>query len=564
MLRRVDLVTGGVRREHTIEAADAFEVADRATAALAGGLGLSAGPLRVAEVTTGSLAAYRLYEEGLRHFGVADYHRALELFESALAQDSLFALAALYAWHSGTMVNRPTPAVSIGRLDSLAARAPDRERLLIRCAVAFQSIEPRSAAFAETLAARFPTEPEGQLMLGQARFGDADFLGAVPHLWRVIAMDSLALRAGRTSLRCLACMAYAEIANAYLHADSARAAERVARDWIGRQPGAREAWRWLGVSLAVQDRFDEAAAALRAAGAASRPDVPAVVTFFPVIFAIVAGDFPTADSSLVELTQRGTLAVQQDALWYHIISLRTQGRLRDALTATERLARIVSREDAGATLQRAQILFELGRTREAAHVFDSLAAVPPAAAVGGRLARHKSWMLTHLATAHAAAGDTAALDALLEPLRGWGSRSGYGRDRRLHHHARGLLLAARGRLEDAAAEFRRAIYSPTQGYTRTNYELGRVLIALGRPRDAVAVLEPALRGPLDGSSLYVTRTELHERLAYALAEAGEVDRAAALFRRVLAAWRAADPEFHARREAIRERLSHLSRTPAPR
>ncbi len=563
VLRRVDLVTGAVRREHTVEAADAFDLADRATAELAAGLGLSPAALRVADVTTASLSAYRLYEAGLRRFGAGDYERALTLFESALTQDSLFAVAALYAWHSGTLAGRPTP-VSVGRLDSLAVRAADRERLLIRGAVAFYLQDPRFAAIAETLSVRYPAEPEGQLMLGRSRESDADFLGALPHFWRVIAMDSLALRAGGTSPRCLACMAYAEIANAYLQADSARAAERVAREWIGRQPGAREAWRWLGMSLAIQERFDEAAAALRAAGAASRPDVPVVVTFFPVIFAIVAGDFPTADSSLVELTRRGTPVVQQDALWYRIISLRTQGRLRDALTATERLARIVSREDAGAILQRAQILFELGRSREAALVFDSLAAFPPALAAGGLLARHKSWMLTHLATAHAAAGDTAALDALLEPLRGWGPRSGFGRDRRLHHHAHGLLLAARGRLEDAAAEFRRAIYSSTHGYTRTNYELARVLIALGRPRDAVAVLEPALRGPLDGSGLYVTRTELHERLAYALAEAGEVDRAAALFRRVLAAWRAADPEFHARREAIRERLNHLSRTPAPR
>ena len=57
-----------------------------------------------------------------------------------------------------------------------------------------------------------------------------------------------------------------------------------------------------------------------------------------------------------------------------------------------------------------------------------------------------------------------------------GTRSGYGRDQRLHHHVRALLLAARGKDEAAIEEFRRAIYSPNQGYTRTNVELAAVLL----------------------------------------------------------------------------------------
>lgn len=204
------------------------------------------------------------------------------------------------------------------------------------------------------------------------------------------------------------------------------------------------------------------------------------------------------------------------------------------------------------------MLFELGRFRDAARLFDSLAAFLPSALSGGALARNKTWRLTLLATTRAAAGDTAALEALLEPIRAWGARSAYGRDTRLHYYARGLLFAARGRLEDAATEFRRAIYSPTHGYTRTNYELGRVLLALGRPAEAAQALEPALRGPLDASNLYITRTELHALLGDALEAAGAPDRAAVHFRRVVAAWSHADPEFHARREAIRDRLRRLS------
>lgn len=118
---------------------------------------------------------------------------------------------------------------------------------------------------------------------------------------------------------------------------------------------------------------------------------------------------------------------------------------------------------------------------------------------------------------------------------------------------------ALGQREQAVGEFRHAIFSPTSGYTRTNLELARVLLELGRPREAVSILQPALRGPLEASSLYVTRTELHELLGRAWETAGEPDSAAVHYQRVLDAWRSADPEFHACRDSVRGRLSALRR-----
>ncbi len=557
-LRRVDLRTGAVRGEYTVTGADPFALVDSATARVAGALGLRPPVLRVADVTTSSLAGYGLYEQGLRSYGVGDYGRALPLFEAALAEDSLFAMAAFSARNAAVVLGRPAPSPSLERLDSLAARAADRERLLIRASVANVLHDPSVAALAESLTARYPAEPEGHLLLGAARMHDGDFLGALPHLNRVVAMDSLGLRAGR--LRCLACEAIGLMADVYSRVDSFPAAERVTREWIRLQPGAREAWRWLGLVLAAQGRYDEGAAALHTAAAASRPDVPALAAFLPLIVRIQAGDFAAADRALVELVRTGPPDLRQEARWYLVISLRNQGRLREAMAHTREFTARAAPGDQGGALLAAQILFESGRVQEAAQIFDSLAAFPPPSAVRGVLARHKSWMLVHLATSQAARGDTAAVEALLEPLRAWGTRSSYGRDRRLFHHANGLLLVATGRLEEAAAEFRRAIYSLTLGYTRTNYELARTVLALGRPREAVAVLQPALRGPVDGSNLYVTRTDLHELLGRAHEAAGEPDSAAAHFRAVLAAWRNADRAFHLRRDAIRERLAVLGRT----
>ncbi|MGH7449537.1 MAG: tetratricopeptide repeat protein, partial [Longimicrobiales bacterium] len=460
-LQRVDLRSGAVRGTAVVDGTDVFELADRATAELATRLGRTAGELRVADVTTPSLAAYRFYEQGLRSLGAGDYERSLQLFDAALAEDSLFAMAALQAYNSAAALGRTAAGPSLDHLSSVAARAAERERLLIRTTVGLARGEPGMVVIAESLSVRYPAEPEGHLTLGAAQSADGDFLGALPHFYHVITADSLGLRGNRP--RCVSCQAYAHIANAYMLADSMDAAERITREWMQRQPGSPEAWRWLGVVLAAQGNYDEAAAALRAAAAASRPELPVISAFLPTTLSIKAGDFAAADRLLDNILRSGARELHQTALWYRAISLRNQGRHDEALTAIDRHAALYSAANAAerlsSVLQRAQIHFEQGRFREAARAFDSLAAFSPSTQAPSGLARHKSWMLVHLATTHAATGDTAALKALIEPLRAWGARSGYGRDRRLYHHAQGLLLVARGRNAEAAAEFRRAIYS---------------------------------------------------------------------------------------------------------
>ena len=130
-----------------------------------------------------------------------------------------------------------------------------------------------------------------------------------------------------------------------------------------------------------------------------------------------------------------------------------------------------------------------------------------------------------------------------------GPRSLFGRGTRLHHFLRGLLLAHAGRHAEAVEAYRRAEFSPTEGYTRINYELARSLVALHRDAEALEPLRAALRGGLDGSNLYMTRTEIHEMLAQVFAHLGNRDSAATHYREVAHAWEPGDPAFQPRRRA---------------
>jgi tetratricopeptide (TPR) repeat protein len=344
--------------------------------------------------------------------------------------------------------------------------------------------------------------------------------------------------------------------NYYMMADSFPAAERTARDWARLQPRSAAPWLNLHALLSRDGRRDEAIEALRRAiefepGASDQQ-------FRLAFTAITTDDYREADRLLLDRLHYGAPDARRDALWWLVITSRNEGRLRDALTFARRLSALAdSTWSYEASLATTQVLFEMGRHREAARLFDSLAneARSLADRGSGVVARNRAWRLTHSAASWAAVGDTSRLAPLADSIEAAAHLSAYGRDWRLPGHVRGLLWMARGQPARAAVELRGAIYSPTDGYTRTNLELGRVLLALGKPHEAVAILQPALRGPVDASNLYVTRTEIHELLAHAFAAAGQRDSATTHYRKVAGAWRDADRAFRARSAAAAKKAT---------
>jgi len=553
-LRRVNAGDGAVRETYTADGADAFELADRVTTTIAETFALTAPATPLAAVASGSLVARRLLEEGLRASYRGDRGGAYNLFAAALREDSTFAMAAYYLAMAARYGAPDSSRALLERANRLGEHATERERLLIR--LAWVSSEQREfAAVVDSLVARYPNEPDGYLALGTVRTIAGDFLAAIEPFRRVLAMDSLSLQG--KAVPCRACDAYLAIVSAYESVDSLPAAERTAREWIRLQPAWAAPWDASAGVLTLGGNWARAQEAHRHAESL-RPG--ASDPYYPARLAILAGDYAEGDSLLAErlrFDERDT-----EALWLLVISLRNQGRLKDAMPYADRTIRWTPKaSNAPPRLARAQVLYELERYREAALGFESLAPPWPAGASAepGLLARQRSWPLAHAAAAWAAVSDTARVARLGAEIEAVAHYSSYGRDWRLPDHVRGLLWQARGRHDSAVVEFRRAIYSPTFGYTRTNVELARSLLTLGRADEAVATLQSALRGSLDGSNLYVTRTELHELLARAFEAAGRRDSAIAHYRRVADAWRGGDPAFRTRAETARRKLRALER-----
>jgi serine/threonine protein kinase/tetratricopeptide (TPR) repeat protein len=515
-----------------------------------------------------TLVAHRFFEEGLRAYYQGRPSLAYPLFQAAVREDSTSAMTMLYLGHSAREAAERYTRIEQAR--RLAQDAPERERLRITARWADLNSDPSLRAVADSLVALWPDELDGHYLLGVARLREGDFAGAVPHFEHVVARDSG--RFDQPGVRCRGCDALESLVDAYTLADSLDAAERAARRWIRLQPTSARPWERLAWVLWRQDRGAESLAARREAG--KRRSADARDQVYPAVVAVREGRFASADALLADRVRYGTPRVQREALWWQTLSLRYQGRLEEALQSARRYRASFGDADTNgiaywqSIAPEAQVLFEMGRFQQSARLLESAANRTFADFSPTRAARQRLWILTHAATARHAAGDTAGVRDLADTIRHLGERSGYGRDRRLHHYARGLLLASQGDSDAAMAAYRAAIYSPTGDFARPKLELARMLTVHGRADEAVAVLQPALRGPVAGGGHSATRTELHRLLGKAWQAAGRPDSAAAHFERVLRAWQHADPALHARRDgvaarrgALEARRAHATRSP---
>jgi hypothetical protein len=562
-LRRVDLATGTVLRAYSSRGNDLLALADSGTNELVRDLGGSAPAVPLADVSTKSLEAYRAYEAGLRRWFVGDRRAAEQLFAEALKADSTFARAAYYYAASEVFGDRHEAFRRMRRAVSLAARASDRERLLILAAWAYLNSSPRISAYADTLIIRYPDELEGYYYRGQGAINAGEFARAREALAQVVARDSLGYRPELS--RCLPCDALQLLASSYASVDSQAAGNVYLRRWTEHQPFSAYAWRTLALAWLFAGPFgDSAQAAWRRADSLEPGSFANRLQLGYIRFR--EERYAEAEQIYRVETEAGPIDHQLGARWQLANLLRSLGRRREALAQVYEYRRhLENRAGAAGTqysrLLEAQLLWENGQARAAVALFDSLAQDTPPGVDPAYIARHRIWSWVHMGGALSSLGDTTGLQRIADSMQVLGPVSGLWRDWRLHHHVRGLLALARRDTAEAARQFALAISSQNFGYTRSNYELAGALLSLGRPREAVATLQAALRGAVDGGNLYITRTELHERLARAWEAAGEADSAAAHYDLVARHWEHPDPVLIGRRDEARSKATRLGRAP---
>jgi DNA-binding SARP family transcriptional activator len=563
-LRRMDLQHGTMIRSYRVEGPDLFALVDSGTASLARELS-GAGPVgSLAAASTASVAAYQAYEEGLRTYFDGDIPRAERLLGRALELDSLFPQAAYYYSLATSSGSQSETMDRLRRAVRLSARATDRERLIIAAQWEGNNSSPALAAVADTLMVRYPDEVEGYIWGAVAANLVGEYGRALTFGRRVLAMDSLGFqRFDREP--CQVCVAYIILTYCYTGMDSVARMHATVREWVRRHPGRAEAWRAMANTYAYEQKEDSARSALRVADSLD-PSSEGAQRSRGALYNLLAilERYRELESLLRADLEERPSDYRTGARWGLAVNFRQEGRLREALPmAHAHRIGIPERLRPGAApynaLLEGQVLLELGHYRAAAALFDSIAVGQHGELEPSARAREHIWAWVHEADALAQLGDTARLRFLADTMERLGRLVAHARDRVLYAHVRGLLARVQGR-DDAAAEwFRRAITSPVLGYTRTNYELGGAYLRLHRPADAVAILRSATLSGTDGSSLYVTLTELEERLAQAFDSAGQADSALVYYRKALTAWEHADPEFGPRREVMLKAVERLEK-----
>ena len=560
-LRRVDLVTGVVHRGYRVVGVDRYALVDSVTTAIARDLRLAAPGGAVADVSTRSPIAYRLYEDGLRAYLQFDSYSAHQLFRSAIQEDSTFAMATYYAWRTAAAVGDPG-LDSLGvRALRLAPRAPDRDRLIIIAHVGTSQGDLGAVAAAESLITRYPTDPEALVRAAEViNTANPNLTRTAYLLNRAAAIDSAA--APRVALVCRACEALSALASQYAWADSTTMAQRTIQRWIALQPASSAGWVSLTDLALALGRESEAVRADHLADSLGRP--AGNPSLKDISWQLRADKLDLVDARCRRDLPTAPAPVFDGLRWWCTIGLRMQGRYREAL----RLARAgvipgaaIPRSEMGVEpIQSAWLDFEMNRPLAAGLQFRRFAAEARNSNLApGLAARQTAWNLTLAATALFTDADTAGARSLADSVESIGRRSLFGRDPRLHFFIRGLILARSGRHEEAVLAYRSALISPPFGFTRISYELGKSLLALNRPAEAIPVLRGPLHGGVDGSGLYLTRTEVHELLAQAFDAAGRRDSAATHYAAVARAWRNADPSVTARYQAARDYLTRSGR-----
>jgi tetratricopeptide (TPR) repeat protein len=296
--------------------------------------------------------------------------------------------------------------------------------------------------------------------------------------------------------------------------------------------------------MAYSERPDSAFALMRRTVTLSGNELWTLDQYTRIL--MVSRRYAAADSVIGRIESLYPIQGRAEAADLRSLLFRERGRPRAANRIVEALAAADPASAGFVELIRADNRRLLGDHAGAFRDWERLAHGGPTAQTSLPLepgsARAFCWHHALAADASGPAADTIALRGIADTLERACTRSYYGRDWRLYHHVRGLVAMRAGRYDDAEREFKQAIWSRIEGWSRTAVELARARMAAGRPREAVEALRPAYATRLDAMGRYVPISELDFWMARAFAAAGEADSARVYDGYVDRAWRDAEPE----------------------
>jgi tetratricopeptide (TPR) repeat protein/tRNA A-37 threonylcarbamoyl transferase component Bud32 len=474
----------------------------------------------LAQVTTGSLRALRLYSQALRAENEADFTRATTLLEEAVATDTAFAMAYRKL---GVILNntgeQPARRVEVmtkafEHRDRLSERERYRAEGMYRLSVT-QEWEQAITAY-RTLLDAYPDDVYALTNLGVAHW---------------LLRDNVRVE---------------ELAHRALELDSSNSSSY---------------WN-LAEAQVLQGKFADVDVTLERY-AAWVPDNPGA-TYFRGLSAHIQGSYEDAEDSfrLVREAQRGSL-FWTAAVKARLAELATlQGKTseaathwRDALAATEQ--RGLPREyiETAVAEARADLLV----------TGDADAAVRKVDAILQRYPLENLPVLdrpyTSLIRFYAFADRVSRARELLAEYEATGTPEYNRETRALHHHALGVLALAEGRPRDAIADFERADDGPCTICALPG--LARAYDMAGEGDSVLALYERYVATPwLERIELdYFILPAAYVRLGELYEERGNRERAILYYDKFVELWRDADPELHPSVRDVQERLSRLVAEP---
>ncbi len=471
----------------------------------------------LAQVTTSSLEALRLYSQAVRAGNEGDVGRATGLLEQAVALDTTFAMAyRQLGIILGNLGEQPARRAEVlGRAYAHRDRLTEEERYRAIGSYHLAVTHDREQAIAafRSLHDRIPDDASSLTNLSVLYWQLRDYPRALEFAERALALDSSSAAA------------FWNVAEINLAVGQDAAADEALRRFTEMQPG-NPLPRILSVAIATaRGEYDAAERELRVLSERQRGSAVWVQNTHQALADLDVARGRLRDAAADWEPARG--AIEERGLEGEYLKQVLGEALAEALVRRDADAAV---RLADAALARHPLERLTGRDRP----YERLATLY---AVTGRLGRARA-VLTEYEREVRSAGDRDA-EAPLARARGW-------------------MALAEGRGPDAVAAFRRADVGECRICALPG--LARAYDLAGEPDSAIVVYERYVTTPWltrlgDADALFLAGAlrrlgELHE-------ERGNRDAAVEYYNRYLDLWRDAEPELQSQVSEVRRRLAGL-------